>query len=180
MPWIELVPPDAADADLAALYGRARNADGTLDGVMHVHGLRPSSLRAHLDLYLQVMRGESGLSETEREMVAVVVSRLNGCEYCLRHHTANLKALLPQSSADVADKLATGRVVRLQDRFAAIIAYARKLTTNPHDMDADDVDALRRAGLDDRTILDLAQCVSYFGYANRIVRGLGVTAADDA
>ena len=38
---------------------------------------------------------------------------------------------------------------------------------------------LRKAGLDDRAILDLAQCVGYFNYVNRIVAGLGVRLGED-
>jgi len=36
-----------------------------------------------------------------------------------------------------------------------------------------DVAALRAAGLGDREILDLAQVVAYFCYANRVATGLG-------
>ena len=35
--------------------------------------------------------------------------------------------------------------------------------------------ALRTAGLDDRSILDLNQTVSYFAYVNRVADGLGVS-----
>ena len=57
--------------------------------------------------------------------------------------------------------------------------YARKLTTTPQQMTADDVKALREVGLDDRAILDLAQCIGYFNYVNRIVTGLGVKLGDN-
>ena len=46
-------------------------------------------------------------------------------------------------------------------------------------MNADDVKILREVGLDDRAILDLAQCIGYFNYVNRIVTGLGVTLDDE-
>lgn len=41
-------------------------------------------------------------------------------------------------------------------------------------MVADDVEALRRVGLDDRDVLDVVQVVAYYAYANRIADGLGV------
>ena len=64
---------------------------------------------------------------------------------------------------------------RLTDREKALLLYARKLTSTPQQMNEDDVKALRDVGLDDRAILDLAQCIGYFNYVNRIVLGLGVT-----
>jgi len=46
-----------------------------------VHGVRPKVLEAHLDLYREVMFGESELSRAERETVAVAVSSANECFY---------------------------------------------------------------------------------------------------
>ena len=67
----------------------------------------------------------------------------------------------------------------LTNREKALVLYARRLTTTPQQMTENDVKALRVAGLDDRAILDLAQCVGYFNYVNRIVTGLGVTLGDE-
>lgn len=41
-------------------------------------------------------------------------------------------------------------------------------------MTADDVQALRDAGLQDRAIHDVAAVVAYFNYVNRVALGLGV------
>ncbi|HHC09180.1 MAG TPA: peroxidase [Actinobacteria bacterium] len=62
----------------------------------------------------------------------------------------------------------------LDDRRRAILAFAEKLTLRPGSMVADDVEALRRVGLDDRDVLDVVQVVAYYAYANRIADGLGV------
>jgi alkylhydroperoxidase family enzyme len=48
---------------------------------MSVHSLHPAGLRAHFQLYRTVMRGTRGLPAVDREMVALVVSRLNQCLY---------------------------------------------------------------------------------------------------
>ena len=55
-----------------------------------------------------------------------------------------------------------------------MVAWAEKLTREPDAMTADDAGRLRDAGLDDRSILDLGQCMGYFNYVNRIANGLGV------
>jgi uncharacterized peroxidase-related enzyme len=174
MPFIDTIEPSEAEGELADLYRRVGNPDGTLDRVMQIHGLNPESLRTHFEMYAAAMHRASPLSRLERELVAVVVSRLNGCAYCLRHHLAGLKRHLPETRHRQADDLATGRLTPLDDREQALVAYATKLTTDPREIDRDDIERLRRAGLDDRAILDLAQVVSYFAYVNRIVLGLGV------
>ena len=178
--FISSIPESEATGELADLYRRVGNPDGTVDAVMKVHALNPESLRTHFEMYVAALHQASPLSRAEREMVAVVASRLNGCGYCLRHHLAGLKRLLPADRASTADDLATGRVARLTDRERALVTYATKLTTNPHGMVKGDAEALRTAGLDDRAILDLAQVVSYFAYVNRMVQGLGVAIEEGA
>lgn len=51
------------------------------DNILRVHGIHPDVLRAHYDLYKATMFSSSPLSRTRREMIAVVVSAVNGCHY---------------------------------------------------------------------------------------------------
>lgn len=55
---------------------------------------------------------------------------------------------------------------------------ATKLTQTPADIGADDIAALRAAGLDDRAIHDVVHVTGYFAYVNRLTLGLGVTLED--
>ncbi len=178
MPYIDTIDESNATGPLAALYKRTGNPDGTVDNVMKIHALNPDSLTAHFELYVQCMHKTSPLTRAEREMVAVVVSRLNGCRYCKDHHLSGLKRLMPEDRHHHADDLAVGRRTAITKREQALADYAMKLTTNPQGMTSDDTEALRAAGLDDRAILDLAQCIGYFNYVNRIVTGLGVNIED--
>ena len=179
MAFIKTIHEREATGELAELYKRVGNPDGTVDNVMKVHSLNPDTLRTHFELYTAAMHKPSPLSRAEREMVAVAVSRLNGCNYCLRHHHAGLLRLLPADRRPAGDALAEGRCDGLDDRERAMIDYAVKLTQTPQQMNRADVESLRTKGLDDRAILDLAQCVGYFCYVNRIVTGLGVELGTD-
>ncbi len=51
------------------------------DNIIRIHGAHSRLLRLHYDLYAELMRGPGPLSRMEREMIAVVVSALNGCHY---------------------------------------------------------------------------------------------------
>lgn len=55
-----------------------------------------------------------------------------------------------------------------------MLEYAAKLTKRPADVGREDIERLREAGLDDRSILDAAQVASYFNFVNRMAEGLGV------
>ncbi len=65
------------------------------------------------------------------------------------------------------------RSSELGARERAMSEYAAKLTHTPHGMAENDLEAMRRAGLSDREILDVAHVVGFFAYANRLVDGLG-------
>lgn len=49
--------------------------------ILASHSLNPAALEAHLGLYRTIMFGESPLSRTEREAIAVAVSAANDCHY---------------------------------------------------------------------------------------------------
>ncbi len=55
-----------------------------------------------------------------------------------------------------------------------MLDYAVKLTREPWSVVEQDVITLREAGFTDVDILDIAQIVAYFAYANRIADGLGI------
>ena len=80
--WIKIVPDEQAEGQLAELYAQHRDpASGKVDNILRVHSLNPQSLADHLSIYSNVMHAPCGLSRAEREMIAVVVSRINGCHY---------------------------------------------------------------------------------------------------
>ncbi len=173
MAYIRVIPEVEAVGELAELYRRYGNADGTVDNVLKVHSLNAESLAAHCALYVQAMHRPSPLTRAEREVAGVVVSRINGCAYCREHHAAGLARLLPAERRSAARALADGDESALDARERAVAVYAAKLTREPDAVGQADVDALRAAGLSDREVVDLAQVVAYFAYANRIVLGLG-------
>ena len=81
MAWIREILPDQADGKLADLYARVAEPDGSVDHVLRIHGIHPRSLGDHFELYITAMKRHSPLSRAQREMIAVVVSALNGCHY---------------------------------------------------------------------------------------------------
>ena len=82
MAWIRVIEEDDADGELAALYRTLIDPEsGRVDNILKVQSLHLDGLRGHVALYRSVMAGTAGLPKTDREMIALVVSRLNGCHY---------------------------------------------------------------------------------------------------
>ncbi len=81
MAYIKTISESDAEGRLAELYRRFANSDGTVDNVLKVHSLNPAALLAHAQIYEQAMHAPSPVSRLEREIIAIGVSRLNGCGY---------------------------------------------------------------------------------------------------
>ena len=70
------------------------------------------------------------------------------------------------------------RTAGLDAPTTALLEYTEKLTATPQLCDEGDIEKLRAAGWDDRSIHDATQVCSYFNYINRIADGLGVVPED--
>lgn len=80
--WIRTVPEADANGQLAALYSQCLDPGSLkVDHILRVHSLHPAGLQAHLAVYHASMASTKGLRKVDREMVAVVVSKANGCQY---------------------------------------------------------------------------------------------------
>lgn len=183
MTWINVVEPENATGSLAQFYARIAGSSGVVDNVLKVHSLRPHTLLGHMTLYKNVLHhGGNTLPMWYLECVGVYVSRLNQCAYCVDHHFEGLVRLLGDRTRAEGLKAAMSRHQfedLLEPRFAAGLAYARKLTDTPSLMHHDDVAALRDTGLNDGEILEINQVAAYFAYANRTALGLGVSTDGD-
>ncbi len=56
----------------------------------------------------------------------------------------------------------------------ALAQAAWKLTVEPWRWGAQDVEELRRVGLDDHAVHEAVQVIAYFNYINRVCDGLGI------
>lgn len=184
MAYISTIDESRASGPLKDLYEKyARpvgDDDAAVNDILKVHSSNPPAIEAHVTMAVSALLMESPLSRTEREIIGVVVSLVNGCEYCLNHHAAALEKLLPFDRQKIVEPLATeGDTDGLTDREEAIAKFAQKLTVDPGGMTGGDVAALKGAGLTEREVHDVVHAAAYCAYASRIALGLGASIEAD-
>ena len=81
MPYIRLIEEHEAEGQLREDYEAAVERAGKVFSILKAMSLRPRVLRASMDLYREIMFGESGLSRRERELLATVASAEQSCHY---------------------------------------------------------------------------------------------------
>ena len=180
MPFINVVAPGSAEGRLKKMYARVSGPGGQVDNVLQIHSLRPHSLEGHMALYKAVLHHpRNKLPIWFLETIGVLVSLLNECSYCARHHSAGLKRILsdePGRFEAITEELRRDEPGPLfTEAERAALDYVRKLTENPGAIAIGDIDIMRDAGLKDGEILEINQVTAYFAYANRTVTGLGVS-----
>jgi uncharacterized peroxidase-related enzyme len=178
MSWIEEIDVSEADGQLAEMYAQLLKQRGKVSNILKVHSLNPAAMDDHLDLYMTLMFGKSGLSRLEREAIAVVVSASNECAYGVNHHAESLRQYIDDEET-LSLLMSADGLETLEPRLSNIVRHAEKLTDAPGAMTESDLGELRAEGLSDKDILDLTLIVGYFNFVNRIALGLGVEFSED-
>ena len=159
--------PATLDDDIGAVFAKATEKLGFVPNVLKAYSLRPAKLRNFMAMYNELMLAPSGLSKLEREMVAVVVSSVNRCYYCLVAHGQAVRKL--SGDPELGEMLVMNyRVARLDARQRAMLDFAAKLTASPAQIEEADRDALRAVGLASEDIFDLAETAAFFNMSNRM------------
>jgi len=110
---------------------------GMVPNVLLAYAHDEAKLRAFNGLYENLMLSKNGLSKLERELIAVVVSSINHCFYCLTAHGAAVR----QISGDpvLGEQMVMNyRAAELAPRLRAMLDFAAKLTETPDRIEESD------------------------------------------
>lgn len=179
MAFIHVIQPEEADGELKEIYDQILASRGKIAEVHKIQSLNPRSILNHMELYMTVMYGKSPLKRVYREMMAVIVSAANDCEYCVEHHSAAV-AHYWKDDARVDQLKADYTQTDLDEKEKALCDFAHLITVKPVSAyDGSAAEKLRAVGLGDREILDASLVIGYFNFVNRIVLALGVYLEQD-
>ncbi|MFN3695165.1 MAG: carboxymuconolactone decarboxylase family protein, partial [Ignavibacterium sp.] len=159
--------------ELKKVYEQISSARGKLSNIMKIHSLMPDTMIKHLELYLSIMFSKTNLTREEKEILAVVVSKNNSCDYCVNHHAEALNHYW-KNTERLNNFIAKLDDPSFTEKFRLAVKHAAQLTTNPSAVKKEDIDELKNAGWTDEDILAINLIISYFNFVNRIALGLGV------
>lgn len=125
-----------------------------------------------------LLRGDSTLTEGERELIAMVTSYGNECRFCTAAHTAAANAYLGDPAIAEAVKRDPGSAP-VSDKMKALLAIARACRKNGRLVTSETVEAARAAEATDREIHDTVLITALFSLYNRYVDGLNTVTPDE-
>lgn len=170
--YLPVPSEDTAHEGVKKLWAKAQANMGFVPNVFRTQALNGEQFLAWWNYFNLLVNKEGFLTNAEREMLAVVVSTLNRCNYCTISHSAALRTYLNDEVK--ADSIAVNwRHAGLSAREEALCQYAEKLTRYPDQMTEADLSPLREAGLSDEQILEAVQVIGMFNMTNRVSGALG-------
>ena len=174
---LDLAQTELSDAT-KAYFAKCEEKLGLVPNVLRAYAFDEKKLRAFTDTYNDLMLGESGLSKLEREMIAVVVSSINHCYYCLTAHGAAVRQL--SGDPKLGEMMVMNfRAAELSPKQTAMLEFAVKLTEEPARIVEADRAALRKAGFTDRDIWDIASTAAFFNMSNRVAAAIDMRPNDE-
>ncbi|MGN6097493.1 MAG: peroxidase-related enzyme [Bosea sp. (in: a-proteobacteria)] len=159
--------PGALSPENRAYFDKCQEKLGFVPNVLLSYAHDDAKLTAFAAFYNDLMLAPSGLSKLEREMIAVAVSSVNRCYYCLSAHGAAVRQL--SGDPVLGELMAMNyRAANLSARHRAMLDFSVKLTETPHLIGDDDREGLRKAGFGERDIWDIGAVASFYNMSNRM------------
>jgi uncharacterized peroxidase-related enzyme len=152
---------------MQAYFAKCQEKLGFVPNVLSAYAFDNAKLEAFVAMYNDLMLAPSGLSKLEREMIAVAVSSVNRCYYCLVAHGAAVRALSGDPALGEL-MVMNYRAARLSKRQRAMLDFATKLTAEPWSIEESDREALRKVGFSERDIWDIAAVAGFYNMSNRV------------
>ncbi|GFE64492.1 peroxidase-related enzyme [Litoreibacter roseus] len=151
---------------------------GMVPNVLTAYAFDVEKLNAFTGMYNDLMLGDSALSKLEREMIAVAVSSVNRCFYCLVAHGSAVRQLSGDPKLGEALVL-NYRIADLDERQRAMLDFAVLMTETSYKIEESDRQTLRDVGFSDRDIWDIAAVASFFNMTNRMASAINMQPNDD-
>jgi len=178
MSWIEEIDYDEAEGKTKEIYDKIREQRGKLSNIMKVQSLMPEAMDHHLNLYLSIMFKDRSLSREKCEMIGVIVSSINGCDYCVNHHAEALNHFW-KNQEKIKKLKVDYESVDISEKEKKMLEFAKRATEKPDSVGKEVIDELRNLGFSDKEILNIAMISSYFNFVNRIALTLGVDFSEE-
>ena len=162
MPRLKAIKTTQADPKAKALLENVQKKMGMTPNLMRTMANSPAVLDAYLGFRNAL--GAGVLSPKLREQLALTISELNGCRYCLAGHTA-LGQMIGLGDEEIAD---SRRGESPDRKTEAVLQFARKVVSERGWVSDDDLAVVRAAGTSDAEISEIVAHVAVNTFSNYI------------
>ncbi|QDU89139.1 Alkyl hydroperoxide reductase AhpD [Pirellulimonas nuda] len=161
MPRLTQIVHEQASPQQAELFDAVKAKLGRVPNLFRALANSPAALRGYLDLSGAIAAGE-GLTAQQREIVALAIGEVNGCEYCLAAHSTigKMVGLSPEGIEAARRSEGIDVASRAIARFASEVLESRGRVSDA------ELEAFRDAGFGDDAVAETVAHVALNVYTN--------------
>ncbi|MGN6355473.1 MAG: carboxymuconolactone decarboxylase family protein [Parafilimonas sp.] len=148
------------------------NVPEGVPGIRSLVMFRPETGKPLYELAQVLLRGNSTLTEAERELIAAYVSKRNDTMFCMMSHAAASRALYGNDKNIVDDVLKDMQQANISSKMKSLLNIAGKVQILGKEVKPEDIEAARKEGATDKEIHDTVLIAAAFSMFNRYVDGL--------
>lgn len=162
MPNIKVPSIDQVDAKAQGIFNNLKSALGIVPNIYATIGYSSNTLEAYLQYDKALEKGS--FSKKETEAINLIVSQVNGCEYCLAAHTA----IAQMNGYSKEDTIAI-RTANLEDqKIQTIIKTAQAIAIQKGNINDDIKTAFFNLGYGPKEFVELIAIVNAISFTNFI------------
>ena len=175
---LDLPMVDPLPAGTQKYFDICQDKLGLVPNVLQAYAFDIDKLNAFTALYNDLMLAPSGLSKLEREMIAVAVSSINKCFYCLTAHGQAVREL--SGDPMLGEMMVMNwRAADLDARQQAMLEFSEMITVESHKIEEKHRQRLRDVGFSDRDIWDIANVAGFYNMSNRVASATDMRPNDE-
>lgn len=154
---------DAAPVASQPMLEAAKKKLGVVPNLFRLVSNSPAALEGYLGLSGALAKGS--IPPTTGERIALAVSEIDGCDYCLSAHTYLAKNVAKLDDAEIA---ANRSGTSSDPKADTAVRFAAKVARERGHVSEDDVRAVKLAGYDDAQVVEIVLHVALTTWTNYI------------
>ena len=171
--YLETVSDEAAEGDVAEIYGAERADMGMVMNATRSLSARPD-MAAPVERLLHQLRDGFSLGLEAFRMITLVVAKHVPSSYCSHVYFRGLTRFVGREKALAIQ--ADHRTAGLSPRDVAMLDYAAQIAIDASRIDETDIARLRAVGFSDLEIADIAYAAAFRCFLSRYFDAVGATA----
>lgn len=155
-----------------AILHEIGRAFGRIPNLFQAYAKHPPLLEANWNKVKLVLLS-GGLHRFIKEVIALLVSRDNGCAYCVAAHSAALRSM-GMDDRRLEEMIQGNLAAHLGDRDVELVSFALRANRRHHDIGKGDLDSLLSLGYSEAEIVEALGVVELFAGFNRFARAMKI------
>lgn len=159
-------PKTVKNPETKTFFDTLQRQMGRLPNMFTTLGNSPAALKAYMSLTHAV--NETSLSPQLRQMIALTVGQVNGCEYCLAAHSALAKMLKVPDN----DIMMARRGEAMDPKTKAVLHFCKEVVEKRGKISQAEFNQLKQAGVTDQEIPEIMATIAesiFTNYFNSVV-----------